>query len=111
MQDIDPNFVIEDDFLIHQPTGNKIKVGRDDLSRRAAHGLLARPRYYTGKAPEQCEMLGDTIEGVFYDCATTMGPWANVGPRYFEQGQCRLGTGLGQKYELQENGRWLKTGG
>lgn len=105
------DYVLKDGYLVHEKTGNKIFIRDDPAALRDAPGLLTNPRYYIGKAPTHCQMLGDPITDTFYDCKTTMGPWANVGQRYFEQGQCRTGTGLGQKYQLQENGQWLKTAG
>lgn len=44
-----PNFVIANGYLIHQPTGNKIKLNsRDALAiRRAQNALMAKVRRKT----------------------------------------------------------------
>lgn len=53
-----------------------------------------------------------TPGSVMYDAKTKMGPWANMTEQSFKQyGVGKLGTGFGQKYQLQENGRWLKIAG
>lgn len=49
---------------------------------------------------------------VMYDAKTTMGPWANMAEEsYRVHGVGKLGTGYGQKYEKQADGRWLKVEG
>lgn len=62
--------------------------------------------------------LGDTddfgvpYENIMYDAKTKQGPWANMTPSSFHlETDGRLGLGLGQKYEKQADGRWLKTEG
>ena len=67
-------------------------------------------RYYVGP-PTDCDICRDKITDVFYDCATVMGPWGNLCPDCFERYSYGLGTGRGQKYNKQGNGRWLKTAG
>jgi len=53
-----------------------------------------------------------SVGGVMYDAKTKMGPWANMTEKSFcEHGVGKLGTGLGQKYEMQENGKWMKVAG
>lgn len=50
--------------------------------------------------------------GIMYDAKTDLGPWANMTEKSFkEHGPGRLGTGFGQKYVMQEDGRWLKVEG
>jgi hypothetical protein len=75
--------------------------------------------YWIGKAPKVCDICkGDLLtpagagyEAVFIDGVTIMGPWANMcSSCHFDMGR-GLGQGRGQKYELQENGRWLKIAG
>lgn len=78
-----------------------------------------RMSYWVSPAPEKCdlsEVFGlnhDSIAevGEFYDGRTKMGPWANMCPRCFKRFGSGLGTGRGQRYTLQADGRWLKTGG
>lgn len=61
--------------------------------------------------PTRCDLDGHEITTVFYDAKTVMGPWGNLCPACFKQYGMGLGTGKGQKYELQDNGRYLKTEG
>jgi hypothetical protein len=50
--------------------------------------------------------------GVMYDAATKEGPWANMSEQSFKEFGCgKLGTGFGQKYELQPDGRYMKVAG
>lgn len=52
------------------------------------------------------------IEDTIYDAKTVMGPWALMTPTSFRRYSTgRLGTGYGQKYERQSDGRWLKVEG
>jgi hypothetical protein len=56
--------------------------------------------------------FGDTYVGVMIDGKTKMGPWANMTPTSWKRyGIGRLGTGYGQKYHRQADGRWLKVEG
>ena len=48
---------------------------------------------------------------IMYDARTAPGPWANMTPVSFDLHGGRIGQGLGQKYELQSDGRWLKIDG
>jgi hypothetical protein len=50
--------------------------------------------------------------GIMYDARTKHGPWANMTEDSFQvHGAGRLGPGYGQKYQMQEDGRWLKIAG
>ena len=52
------------------------------------------------------------IEDTFIDGKTIMGPWGIMTPQSWRHyGVGALGTGLGQKYEKQTDGRWLKVEG
>ena len=58
-----------------------------------------------------CDFCKGPFRGdVMYD-ANLGGPWGNVCQRCFDMHGCRLGTGFGQKYEKQKDGKWLKVGG
>lgn len=49
------------------------------------------------------------VGGIIIDGKTVMGPWALMSPSAFRAyGTGRLGLGLGQKYEKQADGKWLK---
>jgi len=69
-------------------------------------------KYWMGTAPTQCQTCSSPIESVFFDARTPAG-WACMCEQCqkFGPGLGKTGTGLGQKYELQEDGKWLKTEG
>lgn len=50
--------------------------------------------------------------GIMYDAKTVHGPWANMTEASFRKnGVGRLGPDLGQQYQMQADGRWLKISG
>jgi hypothetical protein len=51
------------------------------------------------------------ITDVFIDGVTSFGPWAIMNFTSFRRYGRGLGTGLGQKYEKQSDGRWLRVEG
>ena len=74
-----------------------------------------QPVYWSGTI-SKCNLcpqpLGDVDGGrAMYDVRIpAYGSWANVCYGCFQSYGCTLGTGLGQSYALQPDGRWLKTG-
>ena len=74
-----------------------------DLVNEAKYWLSA-----VGKTDD----FGDAIRGEFIDGATKQGPWALMTPKSWKtHGKGKLGTGYGQRYEYQTNGKWLKVEG
>ena len=68
--------------------------------------------YWLGAEPTHCEISGARIEAVFYDAKMPSESWwAIMVPATFKVRGCRTGAGHGQRYEKQEDGRWLKTAG
>lgn len=69
--------------------------------------------YWLSPPPETCDTCLTLIDDEFIDGKTGMGPWACMCPTCFTLGPGlgRLGTGLGQKYKKQADGKWLKVGG
>lgn len=67
--------------------------------------------FWAGKPAE--DDFGVAIQEVFYDARTTLGPWAIMAPSSWEQYRVseKLGTGIGQKYRKQDDGRFLKVDG
>lgn len=69
---------------------------------------------WLGPVPTACDTCGHPLHDEFYDEKTSIsGKWGclcstchTLGP-----GLGKLGTGWGQKYEKQLDGRWLKTDG
>ena len=67
--------------------------------------------YWTGFVPVTDD-FGSHIYDVFIDGRTAMGPWALMTPTsWANHGVRRLGTGNGQRYKKQPDGRWLKVEG
>lgn len=73
--------------------------------------------YWMSPAPIACDLIGHvggthddiTETGVFVDGRTRMGPWANMCQTCHDRHGTGLGTGNGQRYTRQDDGRWLKT--
>ena len=62
------------------------------------------------KAP--CDLCRKPRGPIQYDASTKpYGQWAWLCPRCFSHYAYGLGTGMGQKYELQDDGQFKKTGG
>jgi hypothetical protein len=56
--------------------------------------------------------FGQPIKDTVYDGKTRMGPWAMMTPSSWRTyGVGQTGTGFAQKYEKQDDGRWLKVEG
>lgn len=59
--------------------------------------------------------FGASASATMYDAATITGPWANLCQPCFNRLGKGLGTGLGQRYELQTDGQgktaWVGTAG
>lgn len=79
------------------------------LAGKASDPPKPKPVYYAG-APEACDICRKPFGQMMYDGRTTSG-WANMCQRCFARHGYGLGTGKGQRYSKQEDGRWLKTGG
>jgi hypothetical protein len=71
---------------------------------------MSQPIYWCGPLEPNCQISSKPFDGVMYDASTPLG-WANICQEVFDRYNCRLGTGLGQKYLLQDDGRWLKVEG
>lgn len=71
--------------------------------------MAKTPVYWTGPAPTHCDIdRSQKITTVFIDGKTKMGPWGNMSPKSHARYGVGLGTGRGQKFEKQEDGRFLK---
>lgn len=68
--------------------------------------------YWTGDVPARCQLSGRPIRSLFVDGRVPgTGSWALMTPGYFRGIGGTYGTGCGQLYQLQEDGRWLKIEG
>lgn len=72
---------------------------------------MAKEVFWCGPAPAKCDISGRDITNEFIDGATTMGPWANMHPEAHQLYGRGLGTGKGQRYQKQADGRWKKVEG
>lgn len=70
------------------------------------------PRYWVGDVG-QYDDFGRVIEDEFIDAPTIQGPWATMTPKSWRQNgaDVKLGTGHGQRYKKQTDGKWLKVEG
>jgi len=68
-------------------------------------------KYWMGNVQKQDD-FGDEIVDVFIDGKTNQGPWGFMTPESWKKhGVGKLGTGFGQKYKKQDDGKWLKIEG
>ena len=59
-----------------------------------------------------CNVCKGDYHGVMYDASLrSFGCWANVCSGCFARYGKGLGVGLGQRYEKQQDGSWLKVAG
>lgn len=69
---------------------------------------MNRAVYWCGEVPTKDD-FDNPITDVFYDGRTLGGHWALMNDYSFKMYGIATDTGVGQKYEKQEDGRWLKT--
>ena len=75
------------------------------------HERDVTPKYWTGSPPHKDD-FGVPIKKEFIDGVTRQGPWAFMTLSSWKvHGTGRLGTGYGQRYKKQTDGRWLKVEG
>jgi hypothetical protein len=80
---------------------------RSTLTRRTS----MTQRYWMGTVNPRDD-FGLTIGPIMIDGKTKHGPWAIMTPTSWKQhGVGQFGTGYGQKYEKQSDGRFLKVEG
>lgn len=99
----------------------KLKSSVPELDESLAHVLRSRQAgvlkvnkkkvFWTGPVPQRDD-FGQRIDRVFIDGVTRMGPWAIMVPwSWGLYGVGKLGTGMGQRYEKQPDGMWMKVEG
>jgi hypothetical protein len=73
---------------------------------------MSDPVYWLSPVGERDD-FGRLYGGVMYDAATTAGSWACMSEISWimHRRYTTLGMGLGQRFEKQGDGRWLKTEG
>ena len=67
--------------------------------------------YWIGDVPAKCQLTDIPFHGVMYDCNLLNYGWGCYCHDAFVEYKGKLGPGLGQKYSLQNDGRWLKVEG
>jgi hypothetical protein len=67
--------------------------------------------FWMGAAPKCCDVCKQPLERHFVDGKTRLGPWANMCLPCHREAGVGVGTGLGQQYSAQPDGRWKKTAG
>jgi len=84
-----------------------------DVKLPALKGLeMPKEIYWIGSDIGPKDDFGFPIDGEFIDGKTRFGPWAIMSPSAWKNnGVGKLGTGYGQRYKKQEDGRWLKVEG
>ena len=67
-------------------------------------------KYWKGFV-KPADAFGSSIQNEFVDGKTTLGPWAIMAPISYQTYGMGLGIGYGQKYQKQEDGKWLRVDG
>lgn len=62
-------------------------------------------------APKQCDICKGEFSGVMFDARTRQGPWGCLCGSCFRNENGKLGTGLGQKYLTNSQGKWELSNG
>lgn len=70
-----------------------------------------KPKYWDAPFIPSKDDFNYTITDEIIDGRTVMGPWALMTPQAHAIYGLGLGTGYGQKYKKQADGRWLKIAG
>lgn len=75
--------------------------------------MAATEKFWLGSPIEKCDLCHRRMDKLacFYDANVPGESWGNICHGCFTAHRCKLGTGLGQKYSRQPDGKWLKTGG
>jgi hypothetical protein len=72
---------------------------------------MVEKKFWVGDVPSVSD-FGGNITDEFIDGATRQGPWGLMTPAEFViHGRGDLGTGRGQRYKKQSDGKWLKVEG
>lgn len=75
-------------------------------------GVVEKKKVYWQGEIGPTDDFGAPYGNVMYDAQTHRGRWANMSEQSYQTFSIhRLGTGHGQKYKQQPDGRWLKVEG
>lgn len=73
--------------------------------------IVSKPRYWTGGGPTHCDLCKRRLTTHFTDGRLYNGTWAFTCDACALHHGVNLGIGRGQRYELQQDKRWMKVGG
>jgi hypothetical protein len=74
--------------------------------------ITREPIHWMGSIETKCQLSGRKLTTEFVDGRVPgMSSWAIMHPAWFKSRGGKLGTGRGQRYQKQPNGRWLKVEG
>ena len=80
-----------------------------------SENLKATIKVWFGEVPSNCDLCRIHIKDSFVDGRTSRGPWACMCVSCHDRYGVGLGTGRGQRYEVQQwggdNPRWIKVQG
>lgn len=68
-------------------------------------------KYWSGSTPDDCNLCGCIFGRVFSDARIPGHGWGLVCHPCAQAHRVQYGTGLGQQYRRQPDGRWLKVQG
>lgn len=68
-------------------------------------------KFWLSTPPISCDRCSAAIESRFFDARGVGNRWGCFCQRCFDEMHCSLGMGRGQRYEINADGYWEKTGG
>ena len=73
--------------------------------------MVSKKKYLEDGSVGSKDDFQNPILDIVIDGKTVYGCWAMMSEESFKKYGCGLGLGLGQKYQIQPDGRWLKIEG
>jgi len=104
-------------YFMRSHTDGTVKIGRTEKVRNRYQQIkykqraILKPRYWAGSGPTNCDVCKRALRTVFTDGRIYSGHWAFTCDPCASTHGVTLGLGRGQRYEKQEDGRWMKVGG
>jgi hypothetical protein len=87
-------------------------LAKMELAERLTRPAATKPATYWLSPVGELDDFGDRVAGVIIDGKTKHGSWALMTPHSWSlHGIGQLGIGLGQRFERQTDGKWLKVEG
>lgn len=95
---------------IHSRHKSKLEYGDLLMIVQDIHNKLEgkqMAKYWNGSTPKECNLCKASIKDDFIDGRVRGMSWAIMCPGCHTKYGVGLGTGKGQRYQLQEDGKWL----